>query len=135
MSNTRTTTPPKGRPTPPRARQARPAAPTIKFKGKEYRVADKVGVWPLMQLARAAESGLTLGDQKGLAAAHAMLQDVIHPDDWGQFQEDMIAGKITDMDELLEACRQATELVSERMTRNGRSNGRRPGVAKAEIEE
>ncbi len=121
MSNTRTTTAPKGRATPQRARQTRPEPPSITFKGKKYRISDKIGIWPLMQFSRAAEAGLTMGDYKGMAAAHAMLQDVIHPDDWGRFQEDMIVSKEADLDALLEAASQATELIAQRMTR---SNGR-----------
>jgi hypothetical protein len=50
----------------------------------------------MMQFARAAESGLSLGDSKGLAAAYSMLQDVIHEDDWGRFQENMINEKVDD---------------------------------------
>lgn len=122
-ATTRRTTAPKGRPTPARPRQAKPKGPCITFRGKEYRIADKIGIWPLMQLARAAEAGVSMADQKGLAAAHALLQDVIHPDDWGEFQEDMISGKVDELDELMKATRQATELMAERQAR---SNGSRP---------
>src|SRR5258708_7682125 len=85
-----------------RAKQSRPKE-YITFQGEKYQVADKVGIWPLMQFARAAETGLSASDSRGLAAAHAFLQDVIHPDDWGRFQEDMINNKLTDLDGLMEA--------------------------------
>ena len=131
MPAARSTTAPKGRATPPRARQSKPAAPSITFKGETYRIADKVGIMPLMQLARAAEGGVMLGDMRGLAAAHAMLEDVIHPDDWHRFQEDMIVKKVGDLDELMKTVQDATELITTRMTR---SNGRKPAV-KAAIED
>lgn len=128
MSNTRRTTPAKGRPTPPRARQSRPPAPSITFKGNEYRVAGDIGIWPYMQFCRAAESGLSLTDQHGLAALHAMMQDVIHEDDWGRFQDDMITSKIKDLDALLQLSQDAVEIIQAHLPkpRNGRpaANGR-----------
>ena len=84
-----------------------------------------------MQLARAAEAGVSLADQRGLAAAHALLQDVIHADDWGRFQEDMIAGKVDDLDELMKATQQATELMAQRQQA---SNGHKRKAVKAQIE-
>jgi hypothetical protein len=133
MSNTPRRTPAAGRPTAAaRARQAKLAPPAIKFKGAEYRIADKIGVWPLMQLARAAQAGVSLADQRGLAATHALMQDVIHPDDWGRFEEDMIVKKVDDMAELMEATRQATELMAERQQKKGRANGK---VVAGELEE
>jgi len=131
MSNTRSTTTPKGRATPARPRQAKPKNPSITFRGGEYRISSKIGVWPLMQLARAAEAGVSLADQKGLAAAHALLEDCIHPDDWGRFQEDMITSKVDDLDELMKAVQQATELMQ--TAQNG--SGRRRTTVQAEIED
>jgi hypothetical protein len=121
MSNTRSTTPPKGRATPPRARQSKPEPPKIKFQGKEYRVADDVGIWPLMQFSAAAESGLNLGDQKGLAALYAMLKDVIHPDDWGQFQDDMLSSKIKDLQALLDLSQDAVEMIQAKVAKSQRA--------------
>lgn len=121
MSNARTTTARVGT---PRARQPKPPPPKIRFRGGEYRIADEVGIWPLMQMARAAQSGVSLADQRGLAAAHALLQDVIHPDDWGQFEEDMIIKKVNDLEALMAAVGEATALVQARAAKKtGRANG------------
>lgn len=129
MSNARTT---RAAPGTPRARQARPE-PTVTFMGVKYRIADKVGVWPLMQFARAAEAGLSAQDSRGLSALHAFLQDVIHPDDWGQFQEDMITKKVNDIEPLMEMARQAIELMDKKSANGrGRANGK---VVTAEVEE
>lgn len=121
-----------GAPAASRARQSKPAPLTIKFMGTEYRVADKVGVWPLMQFARAAEMGVSLRDAKGLAALHAMLQDAIHPDDWGQFQEDMIAQKTVDLQAMMDVSQQVVQLLSERQKKGrGSANGK---VVAGEVE-
>lgn len=128
MANTRTTRPRTGT---PRARQSKPPAPSITFMGESYKVAAKIGVWPLMQFARAAEAGVNMTDHRGLAAFHAQMQDVIHEDDWGRFQEDMIMKKV-DMEELLECARQAVEIVQAAMVAkappaNGQANGQPNG--------
>lgn len=133
MSNTRTTRAPART---PRARQSRPPAPTVTLLGTSYKVAEKIGVWPLMQFARAAEAGVSMADQKGLAAFHAQMQDVIHEDDWGRFQEDMITKKVS-MEDLIDCAREAVEVVQAHMARKrGRANGAANGNGKvtAEIE-
>jgi hypothetical protein len=101
-----------------RARQTRPKQTagtpgTLTFKGETYRLDKKVGIWPLIQFARSAEAGMQIVDQRGLAAVHAFLQDVIDPDDWGRFQEDMIKKKVDDLTELLETAQQAVNYMME----------------------
>src|SRR5882672_4767628 len=124
VSNTRTTA---------RARQSRLEPPSITFMGEKYKVAAKIGVWPMMQFARAAEAGLSLGDPKGLAAAYSMLQDVIHEDDWGRFQENMINTKVSDLEALMKLTQDAVVVIQEAATKNGRANGK--AAASAEIVE
>jgi len=102
---------------PPRNTRARPQprgkkpAGTVTFKGETYRLDSKMGVWPMLQFARAAEAGLDAADARGLAAIHAFLQDVIDPDDWGRFQEDMIKNKISDLGELINVANQAVNAL------------------------
>lgn len=120
MSNTRTTTAPKGRPT--RARQVKPEPVTFKLMGAEYRLADKVGIWPLMQYARAVETGDTdTGQRRMMASAHAILEDSVHKDDWGRFQEDMITKKMDDILLVLDAVMGAVRIADNRRSRNGRA--------------
>jgi hypothetical protein len=130
MSNTRSTTPPKGRATP--ARQSKPEPATFKLMGAEYKLAPKVGIWPLMQYARAVETGDNdVGNRRAMASAHAILEDSVHPDDWGRFQEDMIAKKMDDLLMVLDAVMGAIRIADTKRSRNGRVNGR--ATAKAEI--
>lgn len=120
MSNTRSTTAPKGRATP--ARQSKPPAPTFKLMGAEYRLADKVGIWPLMQYCRAYESGADseIGQRRLMASAHAILEDSLHPEDWPRFQEDMIVKKMDDILMVLDAVMGAIRAAEAKRGRNGR---------------
>jgi hypothetical protein len=130
MSNTRSTTPPKGRPTDPRARQAKPEPPSFKLMGAEYRLADKVGIWPLMQYARAIETGDNdMGQRRMMASAHAILEDSVHPDDWGRFQEDMISKKMDDLLVVLDAVMGAVRIADAKRSRNGRRTPVRAATA------
>jgi hypothetical protein len=107
---------------------AKPAIPdTISYLGAKYKVADKIGVWPQMMLARAAQEGVNLGDIRGLAAVHATLENVIDPKDWARFQADMIAKKADDLQALLDLVTQAATVVSARQ-----QNGSRAAVNGAE---
>lgn len=93
----------------PRAAAEKASAGTFTYMGSEYRLDSKMGVWPLLQFARAAESGWRNDDVRGLAAIHAFLQDVMLPEDWGRFQEDMIAKKMADLEGLLTCVRKAVD--------------------------
>jgi hypothetical protein len=98
------------------AEGAAPAGETFEFKDETFKISEKVGIWPLMQFARAAESGLDMSDYKALAALHAFLQDCIDAGDWGRFQERMISAKIGDADELLAVATTVIEKVTARPT-------------------
>lgn len=123
MAQTRTTRPRVGT---TRAQQGRPKGPVITFMGKEYRISEKQGIWPLMKFARAAELGETVRDMKGLASLHAMCENVIHPDDWAQFDEDMIAAKVADPMEFLDLANQAVEIIQAATAKAAASNGKGP---------
>jgi hypothetical protein len=99
---------------------ARKPKGTLTYLGETYRLSSKQGVWPLLQFARAAGSGLSVTDHRGLAAVHAFFEDVIDPGDWGRFQENMIAAKLTDLEGLLNAANQAVSAVA------GQLNGSTP---------
>jgi hypothetical protein len=141
MSNTRRTPAPRTTTTarPRRALAADPAAPDtnlyITYLDERYLVAEKTGIWPLLQFARAAESGGSAIDSRGLAAIHAFLQDVIDPADWGRFQEDMIKKKVTDLDGLMTAAREAVEAVFARQSADeaARRNGTAPEAPPATL--
>lgn len=128
MANTRTTRTTTGTRT-ARARLQPLKPATIPFMGSEYRLAETIGVWPMMQLARASESGLTARDSKGLAAVYSYLQQVIHEDDWPQFEDDMIVKKTDDLEALMQFLQDAVSAVQERQEKQGR----RPGAGRKTI--
>lgn len=89
----------------------------VKLRNKEFRVDDELGAMALFEWAGAAE--LSTDDQAGLAAVHAMLQDVIHPDDWQEFRHfartDRNPKKVS-ADELIQVINDAGELIGGRPT-------------------
>ena len=111
--------------------------------GAEYKVADKLGIWPQMQLARAAQDGIILGDARGLSAVYSTLQNVIHPDDWPRFENDMINKKTDDLLALLQLMQDAVKIVAGREDaaaangaapeENGKADAAVPGVTGAMI--
>jgi len=98
------------------AESAAPPDSTVEFNGQEYKISDSVALFTLMRFARAAESGISILDFRALAALHAFLQDCIHEDDWGRFQEDMIATKQSDLDGLLDVATKVIEKLTSRPT-------------------
>jgi hypothetical protein len=94
--------------------------------GAEYRVADKLGIWPQMQLARAAQDGINLGDARGLSAVYSTLQNVIHPDDWPRFENDMISKKTDDLLALLKLMQDAVSIIAARETTTSAADGEGP---------
>lgn len=124
-------TPPRGTRQPPRpARQAKPTpaqvqdsprqtAGTLSYNGETYKLSPELGVWPLMQFARASEAGWRTDDPRGLAAVHAFLEDVLDPDDWGRFQEDMIKNKVVDIFGLMTAAQQAVNVMMDAQAEAG----------------
>lgn len=112
---------------------------SIEFMGKRFRIAEKIGLMPLLKFASAADSGLDTEDQRGLAAMYAMLRDCIYagtpacgecPDckagrdtqckayekgDWGAFEDHAIETK-ADGDELFPVINQVIEIISGRPT-------------------
>jgi hypothetical protein len=60
--------------------QAAPPEPAVKrveFMGREFAIASKIGLMPLMRFAHAAKSGLDSADMEGMAAMYDMLRQCI----------------------------------------------------------
>jgi hypothetical protein len=97
----------------------------IAFKGEVYKISDSVGLWPMIQFARAAEAGLNLGDFRALAALHSLLESCIAKDDWGRFQENMIATREADLEALLDVATSVIAKLAARPTKqpSASSNG------------
>lgn len=52
---------------------------SVEFMGARFRVADNVGLMPLLKFAHAADKGIRAEDFEGMAAMYAMIRDCIYP--------------------------------------------------------
>jgi len=125
----------------------------ITLAGEDFRVAEKVGLMPLLKFSYAAN--LRTDDERAYSAMYEILRDVILEDeepcgkcpgckgagqnpttedcqfaeegDWDKFQKHAVRCK-ADADELLEVVSQAIKVISARPTGSpsGSSNGRQP---------
>jgi len=87
------------------------------FMDKEFRLAEKVGLMPLMRFAHMASSGMDT-DQDfmvAMASIYTMIKDVIHEDEWAIFQQHAIDTKAGET-ELLGVVHQAVEIMTSRPT-------------------
>lgn len=99
----------------------------ITFMGEEYRLAESIGLMPLLKFANASARGIDSNDMAGLAALYAMIRDCIADDEWSRFEYDAIDKK-AEGDDLMPVVQQAIEAISARPTSppNGSSAGRLP---------
>jgi hypothetical protein len=87
----------------------------VSVLGHSYRVAEKVGLMPLLKFAHAANEGIDSQDIEGLNAIYEMLNDCIHEKDWDRFQKEMTKEKAF-VDDLLPVVQQAIQIISARPT-------------------
>jgi hypothetical protein len=93
----------------------------LTFMDEKYRVADSIGLMPLLRFSHAASRGLDSDSYEGMAALYAMIRDVIHTDDWSRFEEDAILKK-AEGDDLMKVVTEAIEVVSARPKRQPSSS-------------
>jgi hypothetical protein len=110
---------------------------TVELLGKRFRIADKVGLMPLLKFS--AFSDMDVQDPRALGAMYAMLRDCIHPGtpacgecaeckdgnstacaefdpgDWHAFEEHAMISR-AEADDLLDVISKAIELISGRPT-------------------
>lgn len=121
---------------------------TVTMMGKKFRVADKVGLMPLLKFASASD--MNTSDPRALAAIYDMLKDCIYEGtpacgecatcktgdedscqdfdsgDWSEFERHAIDTK-AEADDLIPVVSQVMEIISGRPTKQpaGSSTGRR----------
>lgn len=87
----------------------------ITFHGEQYRLADKMGLMPLMRFAKLARSGLDSQEMEGLAAMYDLLEQCIDDEDWPRFEAS--ATRHRDQgDELMAVVTKAIEVMAARPT-------------------
>ncbi|MEU7978251.1 hypothetical protein AB0B63_06935 [Micromonospora sp. NPDC049081] len=88
----------------------------VTFLGEEYRIADKVGLMPLMRFAVAAKSGMESDDMEALAAMYSLIKDCIDATEWPRFERDA-TDKKADQDDLLKVVTDVIQVLTARPTR------------------
>jgi hypothetical protein len=105
-----------------RAKVAKEGTLTAPLRKREFRLAEDVGIMPLMEWAAASDRDVASAD--GLRAVFYVLQDAVHEDDWAEFRKFAREEKV-DATELLEFANSALEALAGRPTEDatGSSDG------------
>ncbi len=98
-------------------------ARTIELNGKRFRIADKVGLMPMLKFSAYAD--MDTQDARALGAMYSMLKDVIDPTDWRAFEDHAVDSK-ADADDLLDVISKAIEQISGRPTKQPGPSSRGP---------
>jgi hypothetical protein len=96
-----------------RAKVGKEAQLTAPLRKREFRLAEDVGIMPLMEWAAASDRDVASAD--GLRAVFYVLQDAVHEDDWAEFRKFAREEKV-DASELLEFANSALEALAGRPT-------------------
>jgi hypothetical protein len=95
-------------------------ARTVEMRGQTYRIAEKVGLAPLMRFAKVAKQGTDANDMDGLAAMYDLLEQCFADTaEFDRFLDVATVGR-WDADEILEVVGKVMEVLAERPT--GRSS-------------
>lgn len=100
---------------------------TVECLGGHYRVAERIGLMPLLKFAHTASLDVDSNDMEGLVAIYDMLRDCLHEDDWPRFERDMTIKK-AEADDMMPVVQQAIEIINARPTqpRSVSSTGPQP---------
>lgn len=95
---------------------------TVALGEKEFKLAENVGIMPLMEWAAASDVDVASAD--GLRAVYYVLQDTVHVDDWAEFRKHSREQKLT-AEDLLDFANSALEALAGRPTEDadGSSDG------------
>lgn len=99
----------------------------VEFMGQWFRMADSIGLMPLLAFANSAKKGAQSEDMDGLAAMYALIRDCIHDEDWPRFERVAMDTK-AEGDDIFEVVGRVMEKLSARpRERRGNSSaGRLP---------
>lgn len=101
-------------------------APVLTFAGKPFKVADKLGLMPLLRFAHLAKQGVDSDDMEGLVAIYDLLVNVIAPEDWEAFEQHAVDVR-AEGDDLMLVVTQAIEMISSRPTERPSVSSDGPG--------
>lgn len=129
----------------------------LEFFGEKFRLADKVGLAPMIRFGHAANKGLDSDDMEGLAAMYSLIRSVIHrppladehgmqrrdengrklrdESEWQRFM-DLADDELADGDDIMGFVNKAMEVMAARPTkpREISSGGSRPTSASSKAD-
>lgn len=105
-----------------RASEGKGGTLTAPLRKREFRLAENVGIMPLMEWAAASDRDVASAD--GLRAVFYVLEDAVHEDDWAEFRKFAREEKVS-ASELLDFANAALEALAGRPTEDasGSSDG------------
>lgn len=65
---------------------------TIEFMGQRFKLAEKIGLMPLLKFAHASKKGIDSGDMEGLAVMYEMIRDCIDTEPSVRYERDAKTG-------------------------------------------
>lgn len=89
------------------------SAEKLEFMGEQFRLAEKVGVLPLLKYSAYADEPNLVGP--AAAALYQVLKDTIHPDDWARWEQVAMDRK-AGADDLFAVLSKAIEILTARPT-------------------
>ena len=73
-----------------------PRMTTLPFREADFRIADEVGLMPLMQFAKTASGGADSNEMAGLVAMYNLIESCLADDDeWQRFQDHAVKTRAT----------------------------------------
>ena len=91
------------------------AAGTVNLLGRDFTVADRVGLMALLRFAHFAKNGASTDDMDALAAIYDVLQQCVADEEWDAFQQHAMDVRAS-TEELLDSVKEAMSVISARPT-------------------
>lgn len=99
----------------------------VEFKGRAFRMADSIGLMPLLKFAHAQAQGIDANDMEGLVALYAVIRDCIDESEFAAFERHCMDTK-AEGDELMALVQECVAAIAARPTTppGDSSAGRQP---------
>lgn len=100
---------------------------TVDFFGADFRVAERVGLMPMMRFAVLAKTGVDANEMEALAAMHDLLKNCLADDEWDRFERHATDHR-ADGDDLMEVVGKVMAALADRPTKRSSDSSDGPRV-------
>lgn len=100
---------------------------TVDFFGADFRVAERVGLMPMMRFAVLAKTGIDANEMEALAAMHDLLKNCIADDEWDRFERHAVDHR-ADGDDLMQVVGKVMAVLADRPTKRSSDSSDGPRV-------